>query len=157
MQTEQVARVCIEAYVQGALVSLADLALLFLRNHVIIEKLQQTYMQVHQVVLPTPGTVLDSGRAMTHKRIIIDLSMKGHFSKEIARLTYHTPAAVDAYLRVFQSVLVLYLYDLPVELMARVTGHGPSLIEEHLGIVREHFPDREAVRQYLREQGVEIL
>lgn len=157
VQMEQVARVCVEAYLQGALLPQVDLELLFLRSYSALQMLLQNYMQLNQVILPTPGTVLDAGTAMTHKRIIIGLSVQGHFTREIARLTYHTPEAVDAYLRVFQSVLVLHLYNLPVDLMARVTGHGRSLIEEHLAIVREHFPDREAVKGYLREQGLEIL
>lgn len=157
VQMGQVARVCIEAYVQGALLPVVDLELLFLRSYSVLQMLLQNYMELNQVILPTPGTVLDAGTAMTHKRIIIALSVQGHFTREIAGLTHHTPEAVDAYLRVFQSVLVLYLYDLPVDLMARVTGHGRSLIEEHLAIVREHFPDREAVKGYLREQGLEIL
>lgn len=157
LQMEQMARVSTEAYLQGALLATVELELLYLRNYSVIDDLLRFYMQENQVILPTPGTVLDAGCAMTHKRIIIALSVQGHFTKEIARLTFHTPEAVDAYLKVFQAVLVLYLYDLPVPLMARVTGRGQALIREHLEIVREHFPDRDAVRGYLREQGLEIL
>lgn len=157
LQMEQMARVCTEAYLQGALMATVELELLYHRNFSIVDDLLRFYMQTNQVILPTPGTILDAGTAMTHKRIIIALSVQGHFTKEIARLTYHTPEAVDAYLKVFQAVLVLYLYDLPVPLMARVTGRGQALIREHLEIVREHFPDRDAVRGYLREQGLEIL
>ncbi len=157
VQMGQAARVCIEAYVQRALLPVVDLELLFLRSYSVLQMLLQNYMELNQVILPTPGIVLDAGTAMTHKRIIIALSVQGHFTREIAGLTHHTPEAVDAYLRVFQSVLALYLYDLPVDLMARVTGHGRSLIEEHLAIVREHFPDKETVKGYLREQGLEIL
>ncbi|NHM28622.1 DUF1670 domain-containing protein [Desulfofundulus sp. TPOSR] len=99
-----------------------------------------------------------SGKPITHdKHIIITLSVQGHLTRDIARLTHHTPEAVDAYLKVFQSVLVLYLYDLPVDLMARVTGHGRYLILEHLEIVKEHFPNRNAVKGYLRKQGLKIL
>lgn len=157
LHMEQVARVCTEAYLQGALLPQVDLQLLFLRSYSVVQMLMQNYMQLNQVILPTPGTILDAGTAMTHKHIIITLSVQGHLTRDIARLTHHTPEAVDAYLKVFQSVLVLYLYDLPVDLMARVTGHGRYLILEHLEIVKEHFPDRNAVKGYLRKQGLEIL
>ncbi|HBT47253.1 MAG TPA: hypothetical protein DEA73_05150 [Peptococcaceae bacterium] len=47
---------------------------------------------------------------------------------EIARHTYHSPRSVDAYLKAFDSVLILHLYGLNPKLMATVLGRGESLI-----------------------------
>jgi len=114
-------------------------------------------MKIHRVILPTPGTILDAGRAMTHKNIIAAESAAGLFTSEIASKTYHAPESVDAYLMVFQSVLILYLYDMPVSLMVRVTDRSQSLIEEYILLVKEHFPDRDAIISYLKEQELEIV
>ncbi len=153
---EQCARVLVEAYLQDTLLPQVELSLLFLRSYSVLGNLAKAYMNIHNVILPTPGTILDSGTAMTHKNIIVDNSVSGLMTTEIARKTYHTPESVDAYLKVFQSVLVLYLYDMPVQLMARVTGRGQSLIEEYIKLVRKHFPDRDAIKLYLKEHGLKI-
>ncbi len=153
---EQCARVLVEAYLQDTLLPQVELSLLFLRSYSVLGNLAKAYMNIHNVILPTPGTILDSGTAMTHKNIIVDNSVSGLMTTEIARKTYHTPESVDAYLKVFQSVLVLYLYDMPASLMARVTGRGQSLIEEYISLANKHFPNRDAIKIYLKEHGLKI-
>lgn len=49
------------------------------------------------MILPTAGTVLDMGRTLTHKKIV-EMSLQGLTTQEIARLIYHTPVAMDNYL-----------------------------------------------------------
>lgn len=157
LHMEQSARTLVEAFLQDTLIPQVEMEFLFLRSYSVMEDLIRNYMNIHQVILPTPGTILDAGRAMTHKRMIVEESVSGLFTSEIARKTYHAPESVDAYLKVFQSVLILSLYDMPVPLMARVTGRGQALIEEYMELVKEHFPNRNEIKQYLREQGLEIV
>jgi hypothetical protein len=64
-------------------------------------------------------------------------------------MTYHSPRAVDSYIDTFEAVLILQLYRIPPPLMARVLGKGISLIQEHLEIAREHFPDEEQMKRLL--------
>ncbi|NPV43325.1 MAG: DUF1670 domain-containing protein [Firmicutes bacterium] len=156
LNMEQCARVLVEAYLQDALLPQVELSLLFLRSYSVLANLVKSYMNIHNVILPTPGTILDSGTAMTHKDIIVADSVSGLLTTEIARKTYHTPESVDAYLKVFHSVLILYLYDMPVPLMARVTGRGQSLIEEYIRLVKEHFPNRDSIKAYLKKHGLKI-
>jgi len=157
LHMEQSARILVEAYLQDTLVPQVEMELLFLRSYSVMEELIRNYMNIHQVILPTPGTILDAGRAMTHKRMIVEESVSGLFTSEIARKTYHAPESVDAYLKVFQSVLILSLYDMPIPLMARVTGRGQALIEEYIALVQQHFPNRQEIKGYLREHGLEIV
>jgi hypothetical protein len=154
---EQSARILVEAYLQDTLIPQVEMELLFLRSYSVMEELIRNYMNIHQVILPTPGTILDAGRAMTHKRMIVEESVSGLFTSEIARKTYHAPESVDAYLKVFQSVLILSLYEMPIPLMARVTGRGKALIEEYMVLVNQHFPNRNEIKRYLMEQGLEIV
>ena len=101
------------------------------------------------IIVPIPGTILDAGRSMTHKDIVIDLHLRGYPVREIARMTYHSPRAVDSYIGTFEAVLILQLYHIPRPLMARVLGKGISLVEEHLAIARTHFPDEEQMMRLL--------
>ncbi len=156
LNMEQCARVLVEAYLQDTLLPQVELSLLFLRSYSVVANLAKSYMNIHNVILPTPGTILDSGTAMTHKNIIVANSVSGLLTAEIARKTYHTPESVDAYLKVFQSVLILYLYDMPIPLMARVTGRGVSLIEEYIKLAKKYFPDRNGIKTYLSEHGLKI-
>ncbi len=64
--------------------------------------------------------------------------------------------SVDAYLKTFDSVLILHLYGLPSELMSRVLKRGQYLIDEYLELIREHLKDVQEMRQYLRQRGVKI-
>lgn len=67
-------------------------------------RLFRRFMVEHQLVLPTLGTVLDAGSAMTHKKIIIDFYLDGYFSKDIARITWYSPEAVDRYIDDFERI-----------------------------------------------------
>ena len=139
----RVVRVCFEAYRQGGLLSLMDLQWIFQVSSTMISTLIRSVQKRATIIVPTPGTILDAGRSMTHKDIIIELHLQGHTVREISRITYHSPRAVDSYIGTFESVLILDLYHIPKQLMSRILKKGISLIEEHLSLAREHFRDEE--------------
>ncbi|MDH7577318.1 MAG: DUF1670 domain-containing protein [Bacillota bacterium] len=80
------------------------------------------------------------GRTLTHKTIVVELALQGLTTQEIARRIYHTPEAVDNYLRIFDRVLLMCYYKLPLSAMVRVTGYSQRLLEEHLALAEKHFP-----------------
>ena len=88
--------------------------------------------------------------------IVVEMYLSGMSAQEIARKIYHSPEAVDEYLKAFDRLLVLRHFGLPKKLMVQVTGHILSLIEEHLAIADKHFPTAEALTQYLTSRGVEL-
>jgi len=149
LQKKRIMRVCFEAYRQNGLLSLMDLQWIFQISSRKLSELSQSAEKEYNIIIPTPGTVLDSGRSMTHKDIVIDLYLGGHTVREISRITYHSPRSVDNYINTFESVLILHIYGVPKKLMARILGKGISLIEEHLEIVRQHFKSVEEARRLL--------
>ncbi len=153
---KRIVRVCFEAYRQNGLLTLMDLQWIFQINSSRISELIRSFQKEHSVVVPTPGTVLDAGRSITHKDVIINLHLAGYSVMEIAKRTYHSPRAVDNYVGTFESILILYLFGLPPHLMSRVLGRSPGLIREHLELVRDAFGDGNAVRDFLRKKGVKI-
>lgn len=146
---KRLVRVCFEAYRQGGLLSLMDLQWIF---HISVRKISELIRRAQKentIIVPTPGTVLDAGRSMTHKDIVVELHLQGYTVREIARMTYHSPRAVDNYIGTFESVLILDLYHIPKNLMARILKRGVSLIEEHLQLARKHFRDEEDRKRLL--------
>lgn len=65
-------RVCFEAYHQGAVLIQQGLHLMFFINQGAISRLTRKYMDLTDIILPIAGTIKDCGRAMTHKKIIVE-------------------------------------------------------------------------------------
>jgi hypothetical protein len=156
MLKRRLTRVCFEAYRQNGLLTLMDLQWIFQLSSARISELLRSVQKEHALVVPTPGTILDAGRSLTHKGVIVNLHLAGYSVLEIAKRTFHSPRAVDSYIRTFESVLILHLFTVPLPLMARILGSGYRLVREHLELVAEHFGTAEAVRVYLREKGVKV-
>jgi hypothetical protein len=100
--------------------------------------------------------VLDMGRTLTHRIIVVEMALSGLTTQEIAHRIYHTPEAADSYPRLFERVLLLTYYQVPEAVMPRITAHSPGLLEEHVNLVRKHFPSPEAIAAYLNQHGVKI-
>lgn len=154
---QMIARMATEAYLQSALLSTMDLGFLVMRQQSAVADLITVYEQEHDLVLPTPGTVNDAGRKLTHKRRIIQLHLQGMLNQEIARLMHHSPEAIDRYVSDFHATMILYLYDVPPLLAARVMRRGIRLVCEHLALVRENFPDKDAVKEHLRRYDAKLV
>jgi hypothetical protein len=152
----RMARVLVEAYAQDGLLSYTELQWVFLASAETVSRALDHHQRTLGVVLPCPGTVLDMGRMLTHKRLIVRLHLQGHTVLEIARATWHHPRSVDAYLKAFDAVLILHLYGLPQQLIASVLGRGESLIGEYLELIATYLKDPEIMRDHLRQRGIKI-
>lgn len=152
----RIVRVCFEAYRQNGLLTLMDLQWIFQMSSARISELIRSVQREHNLIVPTPGTILDAGRSMTHKDVIVGLHLQGYNVTEIARMTHHSPRAVDNYIGTFEAVLILHLFGLSPPLMARILKKGISLVREHLKLVREVYRDHQEIKQYLAAQGVKF-
>ncbi len=151
---ERLVRVCFEAYAQDGLFTQLELEWVFQVSSARISELLRTVQHQHQLVVPTPGTVLDAGRSVTHKHLIVSLHLQGHSVMEIARKTHHSPRAVDNYIGSFEAVLILNLYGMPPPLMARILKRGMGLVHEYLALIDEFYRERREMREYLLARGV---
>ncbi len=153
---ERVVRVTVEAYRQNGLLTLMDMQWIF---QVSSARLSQIVRSIHReahLLLPTPGTVLDAGRSLTHKEVVIYLYLQGYSVMEIAKMTYHSPRAVDNYIGTFDAVLILYLYGLPTPMMAFVLKRGKGLVREHLELAKRFLKDRKEILGHLEKKGMKI-
>ncbi len=156
LKIAQIERITTETWQQGGALTMLDLELLLNLNGAALREFLNAYQENFGVLLPTAGTVLDMGRTLTHKKIVVEMSLEGLSTQQIARKIFHTPEAVDQYLRLFDRVLVLYHYGLPINLIRQVTGHSLALIKEHLALVNKHFPTKQGLVEYLSNRGVEL-
>jgi len=156
MLKKRIVRVCFEAYRQNGLLSLMDLQWIFQISSRKVSELIRSTQKECNIIVPTPGTILDSGRSITHKEVIINLYLQGYSVREIAKMTYHSPRAVDNYIGTFESVLILKLYGIPKKLMARILRKGISLIEEHLELTKQHFKNEEEIKRLIYMKEVKV-
>lgn len=152
----RMARVMTETYAQNGLLSYAEIQWIFLASTGTVSRAIDHYQRKHRVILPCPGTVLDMGRMLTHKALIVRLHLQGLSVLEIARKTYHNPRSVDAYLKAFDAVLILHLYGLTPTLMASVLGRSESLVQEYLDLIANYLKDVDTMREHLRKRGVNV-
>jgi hypothetical protein len=152
--SKRILRVCFEAYRQNGLLTLQEMQWMFMVSATRISEVIRSAEYKYNIIVPTPGTILDAGRSITHKDIIVKLHLEGHNVKDIARITYHCPRSVDNYIGTFEAVLILYLYKMPVGLMSRILGKGITLIKEHLRIIDEVYEDVTQIKEDLMRKGV---
>lgn len=152
----QIERITAEAWMQDGVLTTSDLEWILGISPNLIRELLEQYHENFGILLPTAGTVLDMGRTLTHKTLVVEMALDGLTTQEIARRIYHTPEAVDNYLRLFDRVLLMCYYQVPVSAMPRITGHSRKLLEEHLNLVKKHFPDAEAIEAYLGKRGIKL-
>jgi hypothetical protein len=119
-----------------------------------VSELIRSFQNEHNIVVPTPGTILDAGGSMTHKDIIVRLHLEGYHVSEIAKMTYHAPKSVDNYIGTFEAVLILHLYGIPKPLMAKLLNRGTTLIQEHLNLIAEFYKSSAEIKEYLQLKGV---
>ena len=150
------ARVLVQAYKQGGLLPLAQMQWLFQLHMTKVGTALSSYEAEHQVILPTPGSVLDAGCKQTHKALITELRLDGRTTLEISRLVYHSPEAVDRYEREFDSVLILETHGVEPALMSIVLRRSPRLIRQLRDLVQEHFKTRAEKLDYLRRRAVPV-
>ncbi len=156
VKVRQIERMTTEAWRQDGVLTNFELEWLTGLTQTTIRELLEGYQERFGIILPTAGTVLDMGRTLTHKKIVVEMALSGMTTKEIARRIYHTEEAVDSYLKTFDKILILRHFKLPVSAMARVLGHGQTLINEHLALAEKHFPTPEALSEYLTGRGVAL-
>ena len=156
LKVRQIERLTAEAWRQDGVLTTLDLEWILGISPSLIRSLLEAYHERFGILLPTAGTVLDMGRTLTHKAIVVEMALDGMTTQEIARRIYHTPEAVDNYLRQFDRVLLLKYYHVPVSAMLRITGYSPGLLEEHLALVEKHFPDEAALTAYLGKRGIKL-
>jgi hypothetical protein len=130
----KIIRLFTEAYEQGTLLTHSDVAFLLNISISTVSRQAIEYTEKSGIVLPTRGVVYDIGRAMTHKRIIVELYRRGYQTPEIARKTNHSMTACDRYIKAYKKVEKLSDKMEPEEI-AQILEMGISLVKEYINLI----------------------
>ena len=137
---KRMARLCAEAYAQGAVLSEADIAMTYGYCHTWVSKLICREEAEANKMVPRRGNIHDMGATLTHKRIIIYKHFVEHKqTPEIARETSHCSSSVDRYIKDFQRIrhCLVFREMEPLEIVM-ATGLSLSLVNEYISIIKEY-------------------
>ncbi len=135
-----IARVILEAYQQGGILSNRDIALFTLRSHGSISKLRITYEKEHNISLPHTGALHDMGSTITHKAMILKkIIIQKKDPSVAAQECHHSQRAVDRYLKDYHRVKTMYEHHQDIVFIHQVTGIAKHVVKQYITIIQnEH-------------------
>jgi hypothetical protein len=132
LRKHRIQRVCTEAYQQGGVLTVEDLAyrLFNCGQRTICRDLKE--LRDIDIVVPLRSTIKDMGRTITHRSVIVREWLKGREYSDIARSTFHSLLSVKNYVEKYKRVILLSqeLYD--VHTIAFLVRLSAPLVEEYL-------------------------
>jgi len=136
---QSIARICQEAFEQGALLSMRDIGLLVWRDNSVISVLREKWEAGQKTTLPHVGTIQDFGTCISHKTSIIrKVVYEGKDPRRAADETKHSQRAVDRYLKDFHRIRICYEHNPDIEFITRTTGLSKHLVNQYVSIIKEN-------------------
>jgi hypothetical protein len=142
MRQGRLARLARQARVQGALLTVEDLAYLTCSSPATIKR-DLAWLRAHGQVVATRGQLRDIGPGLSHKAAVVQLWLWGLQFTEIEQRTGHSEAAIGRYLADFRQIAALHARGATVPEIRAVTGRSAALIAEYVGLyerARREFP-----------------
>jgi len=133
---QAIARITMEAYNQGALLSMRDIGLLTWRSGSAISQYRKLYEKEQSVTLPHTGSLQDMGSCVSHKSIIIKkVAVDKKDPLTVAQETNHSIWAVDRYIKDFNRVRLCHQDGKDREFISLATGLNKIVVNEYLKII----------------------
>jgi hypothetical protein len=131
LRRHRMQRVCIEAFQQGGLLTVEDLAYrLFNCGQRTICRDLETFRR-QAVVLPLRSTIKDMGRSISHRSMIIEQWLQGKEYSEVARNTHHSVISVQNYVSKFTRAVALMEEGYDIHTIAFLVKLSASLVESY--------------------------
>lgn len=139
VRRHRLVRVCEEAFQQGGLLTLEAIADLFnCAVRTLVSDLAA--LRQEQVTPPLRSTVKDMGRAVTHRRLIVEKWLAGQEYSQIARATYHSVSSVANYIEKFKRCYALLDTGFDLDTVAQIARLSPALVRAFQEIAAEAQP-----------------
>lgn len=131
LRRHKICRLCREAYQQGGLLTVEDLAnrLLGCGERTISRDLK--HLRKQDNVPPLRSTIKDMGRAISHKEVVVEKWLQGKEYYEIADQTYHSISSVRNYVSKFKRTIALTNEGFDPEDIAFVTKMSVELVKSY--------------------------
>jgi len=133
---QSIARMTLESYSQGALLSMRDIELLTWRTTGSISQYRKTYEKQNDVTLPHTGTLHDMGSCITHKiDIVRKIIIEAKDPRLVAKETNHSLQAVDKYIKDYYRVKLCYEKETSIEFIVRATGIAKHVVIQYIQLI----------------------
>lgn len=131
LRRHRIQRVCVEAFQQGGLLTIEDLAnrLFNCGERTLSRDLQA--LREKNIVLPLRSTIKDMGRSISHRSMIVKEWLKGREYTEVSRNTHHSVAAVKNYIEKFKRVVSLAQEGFDAYTIAFLVKLSTPLVKEY--------------------------
>jgi hypothetical protein len=154
LRRHRIQRICHEAFQQGGLLTVEDLAnrLLNCGERTICRDLH--YFRKNNIILPLRSTIKDMGRSISHRSIIIKEWLKGKEYTEISWNTHHSIGAIKNYVSKFKRVISLTEEGFDIHTISFLVKLSANLVEEYYRLYRSNdlLPHREEeLRSFIKK------
>lgn len=135
LRMKRIERITQQAYDQGGLLSLLDLAVLFTVAEPTAGNYCREFFSLYGRQLPTRGNVQLIGSGQTHKQEIIALHLKGWLVPAICTKTHHSKEAVERYINDFEAIRLLSTKFDDIETISRIRRLAPAVVKQYLDLI----------------------
>jgi len=138
LRRHRMQRICIEAFQQGGLLTIEDLAnrLFNCGQRTLSRDLE--VLRRGGIVLPLRSTIKDMGRSISHRSLIIEHWLIGKEYSEIARDTHHSVSSVQNYVTKFKRVVALAEEGYDIHTIGFLVQLSASLVESYYELYRRN-------------------
>ena len=100
----------------------------------LVQYVQEIQNEGH--LLPTRGNIHDLSGAITHKREIITLYLKGYLTPEIAAKVKHSKEAVDRYIKDYHRVELLWSHQInDPDQISHLARLSKSVVQQYIDLL----------------------
>lgn len=138
LRRHRIMRLCAEAYSQGGLLTVEDLAyrIFNVGERTIHRDLAQLRKQSHWP--PLRSTVKDIGRTVTHRTLLLKHWLMGDELSDLERKYNHSLSSIENYINTFKRVIVLQHQEYSVEDTAYLLKISQALVQAYRRLYTEY-------------------
>jgi len=137
LRRHKIQRLCQEAFDQGGLLTVEDLAYRIFNcgERTICRDL--AYFRKQNIFIPLRSTVKDMGRTLSHRLIVIKLWASGKEYSDIRLQSSHSLIAIQNYIDKFKRTIALYKEGYEINQIAFLVRISTSLVEQYIKLYKE--------------------
>lgn len=145
LRRHKIERVCREAFDQGGLLTVEDLAYRIFNCGIRTINRDLEYFRQQEISIPLRSTIKDMGRTLSHRLLIIKLWAQGKEYSEITKTACHSLNAIQNYVDKFKRTISLSKEGYDVNRIAFILRISAALVEQYLDIYQNvaFVPHRE--------------
>lgn len=134
LRRHKILRVCQEAFDQGGLLTVEDLAYRLFNCGTKTICRDLAYFRKNDIFVPLRSTVKDVGRTLSHRLLIIKLWAQGKEYSEISLNACHSLSAVQNYVDKFKRTIALSKEGYDINRISFLLRISASLVEQYVNL-----------------------